>query len=390
MSKFVKPNNDRVFYLYSDKATKLFNNTGVISSVTLGAGGTNYTSTGSIVSITAFSGSGASITPIITGALTSVVVDDGGDGYTSASVATATLGTGATITPTIIGGITSIGVSVGGSGFVSIPIVTITGGGGTGAVYTATVAGGLLTGLVKTTEGSGYTSAPTVSFSLGTGATVVPVITGSILSITASGGTGYTSLSTVSITVGTGAITTPTVTGPITSYVINNGGTGYVSPVISISVGSGATPVLVLNTPSICYEYRWNINDINLNDGGKLSLVNHFYKSMVTTTTPVITRILNLSSKEQIDTSRGVGSILDISSWNYLAPFIPPQPIYLSPQTINNFTITLEENMQVLNVGSSGANVFCLVLKLTEGDLETVQFGSTNNINVNQRQIQYY
>ena len=74
-----------------------------------------------------------------------------------------------------IGGIdssaSSIKVDAGGSGYTSAPTVILTPGvgGGSGATAKATVSGGVVTGITLTSLGSGYTEAPTVSFSGGGG-----------------------------------------------------------------------------------------------------------------------------------------------------------------------------------------------------------------------------
>lgn len=68
-------------------------------------------------------------------------------------------------------GITSIVLLNGGSGYTTAPTVTITGGGGTGATAVAYVNNGVVTSVELTNPGSGYTSDPTVSFGgPGTGA----------------------------------------------------------------------------------------------------------------------------------------------------------------------------------------------------------------------------
>jgi hypothetical protein len=248
MSKFVKPNNDRIFYLFSDKAIKNCNNTGVINSVPLGAGGSAYTEAS--VSVSGLNGSG----------------------------------TGAVITATIsVGAITSFNIVSGGSGYVAPLSFTITGDGTGASVGTATV-----------------------------------------------------------------------------------------------------------NTQGVCSEYRWNIPDIQLNDAGKLSLVSHTYKSFANTTTPVETSILYVGSKNIFDTAGGRGAILDISNWTIDTNTSTSPAVDLSPQVINNISLAIDEDMTVIGSGSTNSNVFCIVLKLTEGDVPRVEFGSTNNVNVNQRQIPVY
>jgi hypothetical protein len=75
-------------------------------------------------------------------------------------------GTGATGTANLTSGaVSSITVNTGGTGYTSAPTVILSGGAGTGATATATVSGGAVTAINVTAGGSGYTSAPTVTLS---------------------------------------------------------------------------------------------------------------------------------------------------------------------------------------------------------------------------------
>lgn len=58
--------------------------------------------------------------------------------------------------------VSSVTVNDGGSGYTTAPTISFTGGGGTGATATATVADGVVTAINVTAGGSGYTTAPTV------------------------------------------------------------------------------------------------------------------------------------------------------------------------------------------------------------------------------------
>lgn len=60
------------------------------------------------------------------------------------------------------GAVTSIVLNNGGTGFSSAPTVVISGGGGSGATATASTSGGAVTGFTVTNGGSGYTSPPKV------------------------------------------------------------------------------------------------------------------------------------------------------------------------------------------------------------------------------------
>lgn len=142
------------------------------------------------------------------------------------------------------------------------------------------------------------------------------------------------------------------------------------------------------NVGAKTYEYRWDIPDINVNEYGKLYLINRIYKTMDVTATPIVTRLLNFSSKDNVDTFRTNGEILDISSWANDVASNPP--IIISPQTINSFIISLNDDMALANNGSTTTNVFVLILKLTEEDRDIIKFGSTNDVNINQRLIPTY
>ena len=64
----------------------------------------------------------------------------------------------------VIGAVQSVVVNNGGAGYTSTPTVVFSGGGGTGAAATAVVTNGVVTGVTITSGGSGYTSFPTISF----------------------------------------------------------------------------------------------------------------------------------------------------------------------------------------------------------------------------------
>lgn len=74
-------------------------------------------------------------------------------------------------TPSVSGGtVSGVSVDEGGSGYTTAT-VSFLGGGGSGATATATVSGGAVTAITVTSAGTGYTSAPTVTISGdGTGA----------------------------------------------------------------------------------------------------------------------------------------------------------------------------------------------------------------------------
>ncbi len=68
----------------------------------------------------------------------------------------------ASATAAVASGVTSVTVQDGGRGYTTAPAVSFVGGGGTGATATATISGGVVTAITVGTPGSGYTSPPRV------------------------------------------------------------------------------------------------------------------------------------------------------------------------------------------------------------------------------------
>jgi hypothetical protein len=146
--------------------------------------------------------SGAAVVTAVlaTAGVSTVTVNNGGTGYTSAPTVTFSGGggTGATATAAFSGGhVTSITVTASGSGYATSPTVVISGGGGTGATATANLPGRAVASLNLIDGGYNYTSAPSVAFlgGGGSGATATTTISsGSVTGLTlTAGGSGYTS-----------------------------------------------------------------------------------------------------------------------------------------------------------------------------------------------------
>jgi len=76
-----------------------------------------------------------------------------------------------TAAPTLApaGVVDSVLITNGGTGYTTAPTVALTGGGGSGATATATIESGSVTGVTITNPGTGYTSAPSVGFTGGAG-----------------------------------------------------------------------------------------------------------------------------------------------------------------------------------------------------------------------------
>lgn len=98
---------------------------------------------------------------------------DGGNGSSPANQIISNMPTTTGLVPGMlvrgIPNVRSVIITNGGSGYTSAPTVAISGGGGTGATATATVSGGAVTSVTVTASGSGFTSEPTIAFTGGGG-----------------------------------------------------------------------------------------------------------------------------------------------------------------------------------------------------------------------------
>jgi hypothetical protein len=228
-------------------------------------------------------GSGAAANAIVGYPVQSIVVSNGGSGYTSAPTVSFSGGGGP---------ISQLLVTNWGSGYRSAPTVAITGGGGSGATATATVSGGHVS-VTLTNGGTGYTGNGTLTFrggggtraagtayalgagkgigGAGSGATATATVSdGVVTGIAVTNGGSYPSTPTVTLTggVGSGATATATLapTGGVRPLFITASGTGYTSaPTVTITgdgtgaqasamtIGCGSLGIYTLNKP-------WNQN----------------------------------------------------------------------------------------------------------------------------------
>ena len=206
-----------------------------INSVTVNSGGTNYNTSATQVTISGGGGSGAVLTPTISGGvITALTVSNAGIGYTGPP------------TISITSGLINTTSLVGGTGYVDVNTqFVITGGGGTGTVIIPTVTSGVITALTITSFGSGYVTTPTITITSGiTGTSNIVAGSGYTngiypLVVTGGGGSGCSGSFTIS-------------GGVLSSIVIGNAGTGYTSaPTLSFpgaGAGTGASAIATLGT----------------------------------------------------------------------------------------------------------------------------------------------
>jgi hypothetical protein len=399
MSRYYKPNNSTILYLHAVYNCIRSNSI----TITKTGNGSGYTSTPTIVIRTAPGdlGSGASATiaapvsGVLSGALTMV---NNGRGYNT--LPTVELVGGGS--PGVVTGYTSLN---GGSGYIQAPTITATGGGGSGFKATATIGNvSISSTFTITTAGTGYAVGDNLVFSgggEGSGA-IASVSTiganGAITAITlTNAGGGYTSVPTIEIdptSTGSGAVITCALVGAaVTGITITNGGLNYTSvPTFvftAVNGGSGASATPVMNIGSSAtftvaftrtFNYTWNIPDININDLGKLSVINIIGPAVAAT--PYIFRIMGIQYDSRscyfsdfgypiLSMTQGSNSFTSIGSTgsnNYY--------IILSPQTIRQIQISVDDSILGKDTGVLLANSnFIIALEIEEYDPVLTQIG---------------
>jgi parallel beta-helix repeat protein len=186
-----------------------------------------------------------------------------GSGSSNIDFRTATPNTG------VAGALSSILINAVGSGYTAGDVLAIIGGGGSlGTATVNTVAGiGVISGVAINALGSGYVVGDVLIIAGGNGNATITVATvsaaGGIQSYTLSGGTGYSTATGVSLTGGSGTgatldISSIYATGAITGITLTDIGSGYSSTTGAATTGgtgTGATLDLTpiknsINTPS--------------------------------------------------------------------------------------------------------------------------------------------
>lgn len=233
---------------------------GKIGSVTLTSGGAGFLSAPT-ASISGGGGSGATVSVTLVGKpIASLTLLSSDTTFTDAATLTITdSGTGigalgtATLAPTTVD---SVMIDNGGSGY-SAATVAFTGGGGTGAAGTVNLTGDVVTSITMTNNGSGYTSRPAVTISGdGTGAVAHAVLgMTSVASVALTATGNLYQAPSVMVTDGSNTAQVQATIQPtsIASLTLTAAGSGYSSPTLTITggFGSGATGTATLATGTI-------------------------------------------------------------------------------------------------------------------------------------------
>jgi hypothetical protein len=225
-----------------------------IQSVTLTNGGADYAA-GTTMSVVG-DGTGATVSVTVPAgknlAAGGLTLTNAGSGYTNPVITVVndvsdTTGTGGVISHTLNLGtpVAHIHIDSLGSGYVDGSTTAVISGNGTGATATVTVTAGAVTDINITNGGTGYTSATVAIVGAGTGAaaTVFTLKNEIVDYLITNVGSGYTSATVAINGDGHGATATASVTaGGVTDIVITNGGHSYTYATMVISGdGTGAT-----------------------------------------------------------------------------------------------------------------------------------------------------
>ena len=407
--KTYKPNNSTLLYLNSS-----FNCTKSSSvTVTKTGNGTGYTSAPTVVITPAEGdlgyGASATIPAPASGVLSgTLVMVSTGKGYNTLPTVSLTGGGNA-------GRITGFSTLVGGSGYIKPPTLTVTGGGGSGFIGTALIGDVTVSSTFTiTTSGTGYVVGDALVFTGGEGsgavATVSSVSSGGITGISLTdAGSGYTSAPTISVisTAGTGAVITCALVGAsVTGITIINGGKNYatapsfVFTAVSGGSGASATPTLNLGTEATftvaftrTFTYTWNIPDIAIDDLGRLSVVN-ILASGYTATTPYTFRVLGLQYDSRNSFYSDYGNpILSMAQQTNMCSYgsvgSSNYNITLSPQTIRQIQISVDDSITTKDTGVPATLNFVIALEIEEFDPVLTEVGDPYRESASKLKLQF-
>lgn len=304
------------------------------------------------------------------------------------------------------------------------PTITISAPDKIGGVQATAVVSGVapadegqyITQITITEKGSGYTSTPNVTINdpLGKGDWA-----GSVLYIfIENGGSGYTSQPDVTLTGGdgTGATAGNVIfeNGVIKQIQVINAGNGdyTIKPdvIISGGGGTGATATAILTwgfgaTASAeiqvsfkVKKYVWELDTpVEVDENALLQVVDRAYTNVpiANTNDPIVIKMYDISTKSVVNTINNSGFITNspVNDSFYLGKIIDigkPErnfsndiKIEIQPQNIHTISLSLNHGIS----DSSGVNLdmeFVILMKITEKEPSIIEYGSLNNINVNQ------
>ena len=221
---------------------------------------------------------------------------------------------------------------------------------------------GSVTYIILDNYGVGYTSNPTVTIT------------------TVSGSSGGGATADAYITVGFGAEATSIVEsgGEISAYIRD---------------GMGATAFAELEVyPTTATKYAWNLqNPIEINENALIQVVDRQFTGIESADidTPIVIRMFEVSSKSTVNTlnsSRNnasfyTGTIIDMGKPDKKFP--SDIKLEIAPQNIQRIILSLNQGISSES-GIDYGTEFIIILKVTEKEPTMIEYGSLNNMNINQ------
>jgi len=188
--------------------------------------------------------------------------------------------------------------------------------------------------------------------------------------------------------------------GFINNIIITNAGERYTTPpTITAPIGTvgGTDPnttvpqsfIITINLDRRRI-YTWELmNEIILNENGKISLIDKLFSFGATTNFIYTFRLLNFNNQSSIKTkdlstlkqSFIQGNILNTGHPN--KTIIIPVELEIEPQIIRTISISVDEGITENN-GINPNIDFNLTIKIVEKEPDIIEYGSLNNININQ------
>lgn len=188
--------------------------------------------------------------------------------------------------------------------------------------------------------------------------------------------------------------------GFIDNIIITNAGERYITaPTITAPVGtvSGTDPATSVRQSFIISInlnrrriYTWDLmNEIILNENGKISLIDKLFSFNATSNFIYTFRLLDFNNQSSIKTkdlstlqqSFIQGNILNTGHPN--KTIINPVELEIEPQIIRRISISVDEGITENN-GINPNIDFNLTIKIVEKEPDIIEYGSLNNININQ------
>ena len=288
---------------------------------------------------------------------------------------------------------------------------------------------GYLTGINITNQGSGYTSPPTITIATQTyDDSLGNLVSGEAImyvyptdfngDFSRDGtGTGYSMDNLPTITIdapASGTQATAQVSqitdGKITGIQILQSGSGYTFasiPNVSISGGdgSGASFKLIYNrgygatatanlgfVPEIINKFTWRLESpIDINENAILKIVDRCYTDIPTleANKPLCIRMFEVGTKSVnncVNLSKKnddfyQGRIVDIGLANRSIP--NDIQVEINPQVLNKIVLSVNHGISS-QIGVDNDMEFVVIIKVSEQEPQQIEYGSLNNLNINQ------